>query len=93
VANLCTYYFEVPKTYHDGGDWVDAGVYVSEGYVGGLLGWQYRLFRNSDRAWIQGTKGGVRLKGKYDIFRYVTKNEQLMKEFMWIKLKAKEIKN
>ena len=47
----------------------------------------------SNRVWIQGPKGGVRLKDEYNIFRYVTKDEKLMKEFMWVKLKAQPLKH
>lgn len=47
---------------------------------------------HSKRVWIQGPKGGVRLKDEYNIFRYVTKDEELMKEFMWVKLKAQPLK-
>lgn len=51
-----------------------------------------RCMSNSTKVWIQGPRGGVRLKDEYNIFRYVTKNEKLMKEFMWVKLKAKPLK-
>ena len=52
-----------------------------------------RCMSYSNRVWIQGPKGGVRLKDEYNIFRYVTKDEKLMKEFMWVKLKAQPLKH
>ena len=52
-----------------------------------------RCMSASKRVWIQGPRGKVRLRNDgYDVFRYVTDNEQLMKEFMWVKLKAQPIK-
>lgn len=52
-----------------------------------------RCMSYSTRVWKQGSKGGVRLKDEYNIFRYVTKNEELMKQFMWVKLKAQHLAN
>lgn len=52
-----------------------------------------RCMSYSKRVWIQGPKGGVRLKDEYHIFRYVTTDENLMKEFMWVKLKAQPLKH
>lgn len=52
-----------------------------------------RCMSYSARVWIQGPKGGVRMRGEYNIFRYVTKDENLMKEFMWVKLKAQPLKH
>lgn len=52
-----------------------------------------RCMSYSHRVWIQGPKGGVKLKDGFNIFRYVTKDEELMKQFMWIKLKAQPLKN
>lgn len=51
----------------------------------------------SDRVWVQGPRGGVKIvKNKRDmtnVYGYVTKNEQLMKEFMWVKLQAQSVPN
>jgi hypothetical protein len=52
---------------------------------------------NSDRIWCQGPKGGVkivkdRITYPGGMYGYVTHNEKAMKEFMWIKLKAKELR-
>ena len=52
-----------------------------------------RCMNYSTRVWIQGHKGGVRLKDEYNIFRYVTKDEELMRQFMWVKLKAQPLKH
>ena len=51
-----------------------------------------RCISYSIRVWTQGPRGGVRII-KDEIgsnFGYVTKDEKLMKEFMWVKLKARE---
>lgn len=53
----------------------------------------HRCMSYSKRVWIQGPKGGVRMKGEYSIFSYVTNDTELMKEFMWVKLKAKPLKH
>ena len=51
-----------------------------------------RCMSYSKRVWIQGPSGKVRMRRQYNTFRYVTKNEKLMKEFMWVKLKAQPLK-
>ena len=55
----------------------------------------FRCTSYSHRVWTQGPRGGVKIiKDKTDNnFGYVTKNEELMKEFMWIKLKAQPLAN
>ena len=58
-------------------------------------------YRHFDRIWCQGPQGGVRVvtenfmndkyltgEKKYYGRKYVTKNENAMREFAWIKLKA-----
>ncbi len=53
-----------------------------------------RCISYSKRVWIQGPQGGVRLRGEDHLFyRYVTKNEELIKQFMWVKLKAQPLKH
>lgn len=46
----------------------------------------------SDKVWRQGPKGGVKIikdkTGHWGSTQYVTKDEKVMKEFMWVKLKA-----
>jgi len=93
----CTYYFELSNNRNDGINFWEAGVYSSSGYMGAWYGGQSRLSYNSDRVWCQGPRGGVQIvkdriayPGK--MYGYVTKNEKLIKEFMWIKLKAKELR-
>ena len=50
----------------------------------------------SDRVWRVGPKGGVKItKDQYwwtGGSPYITKNEEKMKEFMWVKLKAQDYK-
>jgi hypothetical protein len=43
--------------------------------------------------WLQGPRGGVKIiKDKVGTeFGYVTQNEKLMKEFMWVKLQAQSL--
>lgn len=54
-----------------------------------------RLMTVSDRVWKQGPKGGVKIV-KCRSWRscptgYITTNEKYMREFAWIKLKAKTV--
>lgn len=57
------------------------------------------LIKYSDIVWCQGFRGGVRLVHfnwmKYENqtrkYGYITSNPEAMKEFMWIKLKAKPL--
>lgn len=56
-----------------------------------------RLTTVSDRVWKQGPKGGVKIiKHSWHTndwpIGYITQNEKYMREFFWIKLKAKELK-
>ena len=54
-----------------------------------------RCMSYSTRVWVQGPKGGVRLlkdkSGAHTSIGYITKNEELMKQFMWVKLKAEPL--
>lgn len=56
-----------------------------------------RCISYSDRVWVQGPKGGVKIikdrQTNANLYGYVTKNEELMKRFMWVKLKAKTLPN
>ena len=47
----------------------------------------------SNKVWVQGSRGGVKIikDRTSNIYGYVTKNEELMKEFMWVKLKAQPL--
>ena len=55
-----------------------------------------KMVMASDRVWRQGPKGGVKItKDRYwwsGGSPYVTKDEEKMKQFMWVKLQAQEIK-
>lgn len=45
----------------------------------------------SDKIWRQGPKGGVKIvknRSAYCTSQYVTTDEKIMKEFMWVKLQA-----
>lgn len=55
-----------------------------------------RCISYSDRVWKQGPRGGVkiikdRLSYPAGVYGYVTKNDELMKKFMWVKLQAQEL--
>ena len=95
TRNRCTYYFEIEKARTDGIDSWSKGIYSSEGYMGSyIVGWQSRLARLSDRIWRQGPKGGVKIikgRGQHG-YGYVTNNEEMMKKFIWVKLKAQPVK-
>ena len=92
--NRCTYYFEIANDYTDGIDTWKKGVYSAEGYMGAYYGWQTRTKHVSTRIWQQGPKGGVKIvkgRGRHG-YGYVTKNEEMMKKFMWVKLSAQPLK-
>lgn len=50
------------------------------------------LMQFSDKVWRQGPKGGVKIvkdrSQHWGHSQYVTQNEKIMKEFMWVKLQA-----
>lgn len=49
------------------------------------------LMQFSDKVWRQGPKGGVKIvkdRNEYCPGHYITKNEKIMKEFMWVKLQS-----
>lgn len=52
-----------------------------------------RCISYSDKVWVQGPRGGVKIiKDREGAnYGYVTKNEELMKQFMWVKLKAQSL--
>lgn len=92
--NRCTYYFEISRDYTDGIDTWKKGVYSAEGYMGAYYGWQTRTKHVSTRIWQQGPKGGVKIvkgRGRHG-YGYVTKNEEMMKKFIWVKLSAQTLK-
>ena len=94
--NRCTYYFELLQNRTDGIDSWKGGAYSSPGYMGAWHGGQSRLSHNSDRIWCQGPRGGVkivkdRITYPGGMYGYVTNNKTAMKEFAWVKLKAKNL--
>lgn len=65
-----------------------------------LRWYQARIIEESDLAWCQGPKGGVRLvyqnwvqvvDFKFRKHRYITNNKTAMKEFAWVKLRARKL--
>ena len=94
MANQCMYYFELDRDRTDHINSWKAGVYSSQGYVGGYTGGQSRLSHNSDRVWMQGPRGGVkiikdRISYPVGMYGYITNNNKAMKDFAWIKLSAR----
>ncbi len=80
-----TYYFE----FCEPGNQFSPGVYTD---VDNRM--HYRMFDRATRVWRQGCHGGVKivredwcLDKKYGQ-KYVTKDEEAMKHFMWVKLQA-----
>ena len=49
-----------------------------------------RMISYSDKVWYQGPRGGVKIiKDTVGIeYGYITTNNELMKQFMWVKLQA-----
>lgn len=69
------------------------GIYVIPDRVGYTTKIQ-RCMSYSERVWIQGPRGKIRLRnGESRVFRYITQDEELMKQFMWVKLKAQPLKH
>ena len=94
ARNRCTYYFEIENDYTDGIDTWKKGVYSAEGYMDAYYGWQTRTMHVSIRIWRQGPKGGVKIVkgcGQHG-YAYVTKDEEMMKKFIWVKLSAQPVK-
>lgn len=52
-----------------------------------------RLFRESEKIWYEGPRGGIRLIKKDSIYqyKYITSDETSIKEFFWIKIQAKNL--
>ena len=53
-----------------------------------------RLMRESDQVWYQGPRGGVQLiKGDYWDYwaTYVRRDSEKMKQFLWVKLRARKL--
>lgn len=85
-----TYYCKVTFDRAD----IKPGMYSFRGVRGNTLGYN-RLVTISDKVWRQGPKGGVKIIKDRQVWPspgYVTTNEKLMKEFMWVKLQAQDFK-
>ena len=82
-----TYYC---KVVYDRAD-IKPGLYMFSVTRDNTLGYN-RLVTLSHKVWRQGPKGGVKIvKDKENWAHnigYVTNNEKIMKEFMWVKLQA-----
>ena len=89
AANI--YYFEVKNHRGD----VPDGVYSCQTQWMHLKPHELGYFEISDRVWLQGPRGGVKIVKDhgYDLYprSYVTTNSKWMKKFAWAKLKAKPI--
>lgn len=91
-AKLSTYYYELPA-YIDEETWeFKSGVYAVP-FVENRTTKMYRMFSYSDRVWTQGPRGGVKIvkDDRNNMYGYVTKDEEIMKEFMWVKLQAQPL--
>ena len=80
-----TFYYEFTRKSGE----FDVGVYTEVGHR-----MHFRMYDRATRVWRQGSKGGVKvvredwLIGKSYGEKYVTKDEEAMKHFMWVKLQA-----
>ena len=88
-----TYYCEVGSRVRE----YPAGVYkvvASNGINATWFPQLNRLTTVSDKVWKQGPKGGVKIiKSRSCLFPmgYITTNEKYMREFAWVKLRAKQV--
>jgi len=84
-----TYYFEVRNHRGD----VTDGVYSCQAEWFRLLPHQLGYFEISDRVWLQGPRGGVKIVKDRSLYPtgYITSNPKWMEKFAWIKLKAKPL--
>lgn len=89
------YYCEVTKSRDDYGP----GVYsvVTDGSNRLWYPTLNRLLTLSERVWQQGPRGGVRIlkekfwSVKHYGYGYITSNPEAMREFAWLKLRAKAV--
>jgi hypothetical protein len=80
------------KVTHDGGTNTNPGIYSFISKHGAQPG-KFRIIGYSIKVWRQGPMGGVKIfkDRTYGLHRYVTNNEEEMKEFFWIKLQAQPL--
>lgn len=87
--NDFTYYCEVSRDWYAG----KKGVYTYTSDRRKYFKF-IELMQYSDRVWRQGPKGGVKIvkdktsRTHWGSSQYVTKDEKIMKQFMWVKLQA-----
>ena len=89
-----TYYCEVKRQNRE----YSPGVYkvvANNGFNGKWFPVLNRLTNISDRVWKQGPRGGVKLikspwLGPWPV-GYITTSEKYMREFAWVKLRAKSV--
>ena len=90
-----TYYCEVRIKQEN----IEPGIYKIDAVEHPATRWFPKLqglLRMSERAWKQGPRGGVKfVKHRWHDgvwpMGYITRNEKYMKEFAWIKLRAKAL--
>ena len=88
MANPIEYTYYCRVTY-DRAD-IGPGMYSFRVERSNTLGYN-RLITIADKVWRQGPKGGVKIikeRHKWASSQYVTTDEKIMKEFMWVKLQA-----
>lgn len=84
-----TYYCKITRERAD----FKSGLYTFSGPSSSFLRYN-RLVTLSDKVWLQGPRGGVRVikdRMGYSYTGYVTNNPEYMKEFMWVKLQAQTV--
>lgn len=84
-----TYYCEVTRERAD----IKSGLYTFSGPSSSFLRYN-RLVTLSDKVWLQGPRGGVKIikdRAGIRIQHYVTNDVEEMKEFMWAKLQAQTV--
>jgi hypothetical protein len=87
VAKTGTYYCVIEQTFVE----IQPGVYRINGLD---FAQRLRYINLSNKIWLQGPKGDVKIvkdRTGFGYTGYVTNNPEYMKEFMWAKLKAQTV--
>jgi len=86
-----TFYCKVLKDYPAAG--IKAGIYSYTSEAGRRTSLEFTLIQFSEKVWRQGPRGGVKIikERTTGIYQYVTKDEEEMKKFMWVKLQAQTV--
>jgi hypothetical protein len=77
----------------------DNAWHMNSDYRPNYLRWFHQsIITESDIVWCQGSRGGVKLvhhnfwtTGQHKKLRYVTQDDIEMREFLWVKLRARTI--